>query len=53
MGLALDELEDKDITETINGIPVAIEARILAESEKLTLDFKDSELVMMGTDSCC
>jgi Fe-S cluster assembly iron-binding protein IscA len=53
MGLALDELDKKEITRTVNGIPVAIERRIIKESKKVRLDFQDSKLVMMGTDSCC
>jgi Fe-S cluster assembly iron-binding protein IscA len=53
MGLTLDELDKNEITRTINGIPVAIERRIIKESKKIKLDFQDSRLVMMGTDSCC
>jgi Fe-S cluster assembly iron-binding protein IscA len=53
MGLALDELDKKEITRTINGIQIAIEKQIIKESKKIRLDFQDSKLVMMGTDSCC
>jgi hypothetical protein len=53
MGLALDESQENDQIETINGIQVSIEDRIVAESEKITLDFDGNGLVLVGMDNCC
>ncbi|WP_281890404.1 hypothetical protein [Paenibacillus sp. YYML68] len=53
MGLVLEQLEQSDITTVINGIPVAIERKIMEESKKLTLDVDNDQLVMVGADSCC
>jgi Fe-S cluster assembly iron-binding protein IscA len=57
MGLALEEPSANDVVETINGIQVAIEKEILANSEAITLDYQEtpsgSGLVMLGNDNCC
>ena len=57
LGLALDEPEEKDIVETINGIKVAIDSMVVQETENLTLDRQDSPegagLVMLGNESNC
>ena len=57
MGLALEEPSENDVVETINGIQVAIEKDILANSEAITLDYQEtasgSGLVMLGNDNCC
>ncbi|MED1862966.1 hypothetical protein P4V41_05825 [Fictibacillus nanhaiensis] len=55
--MALDEPENTDIIEEINGIRVAFDPRIKEQTAKLKLDFEDSKygsgLVMLGQDDCC
>ncbi len=57
MGLALDEPREDDKLEVINGITVAIDTKILPQTENLTLDFQDTPqgkgLVMLGENNCC
>lgn len=57
MGLALEEPSGNDVVETINGIQVAIEKDIFANSEAITLDYQETDsgsgLVMLGNDNCC
>lgn len=57
MGLALEEPSANDVVETINGIQVAIEKEIHANSAAITLDYHEtpsgSGLVMLGNDNCC
>lgn len=55
--MALDEPENTDIIEEINGIRVAFDHRIKDQTSTLKLDFEDSQhgagLVMLGQDECC
>jgi hypothetical protein len=37
----------------VSEITVAIDSRIVAETKKITLDFQDEGLVIMGMDQCC
>lgn len=57
MGLALDEPQKTDQIEIINGIHVAIDQRVVPQTEGLTLDFQETAqgpgLVLLGLDSCC
>jgi|GEM_PF-2792646 len=53
MGLTLDEPIENDVIEEINGIKVAIDFKLVDEVKKVTLDFQEDGLVLMGTDSCC
>ncbi|WP_155889943.1 hypothetical protein [Peribacillus kribbensis] len=54
--MALDEPDQDDIKETINGILVAIDPRIQLNTETLILDLAgdNSGLVLLGnTGNCC
>ncbi|MED4355104.1 hypothetical protein P9265_22890 [Schinkia azotoformans] len=55
--MALDEPEETDLVETINGIKVAIDSMVIQATENLTLDRQDSPegagLVMLGNESNC
>nr|WP_240515343.1 hypothetical protein [Fictibacillus aquaticus] len=57
MGLALDEPEENDVIEQINGIRVALDFRISDHAKGITLDFEDTRegagLVMKGQSDCC
>lgn len=53
MGLALEEPQEKDTVETINGIKVAIDREILSQTANLTLDSDGNGLMMLGNDNCC
>jgi HesB-like selenoprotein len=57
LGLALDEPENSDVIEEINGIRVAFDQRIKDQTTALKLDFEDSQhgsgLIMVGQDECC
>jgi len=56
-GIALAEAEEGDITQTINGIHVAIDQNIVEIVEQLSLDYDENNgeggLIITGYDSCC
>lgn len=51
--MALEEPQEEDIVETINGIRVAIDKRIKSEVQTMTMDTQDNQLVMVGMNNCC
>lgn len=51
--MSLEEAEADDVIETINKIQVAFDHRIVGEVKKLTLDFKEDGLILLGVDNCC
>ncbi|WP_379971162.1 adhesin [Ectobacillus sp. sgz5001026] len=56
-GLALEPAQEDDITEVVNGIPVAIDAKVTEAVTNITLDFGEDEqgvgLFISGGNSCC
>lgn len=56
-GIELATAESGDVTQTVNGINVAIEASIVELAEKLTLDLDgegdEAGLVIKGSSGCC
>lgn len=57
MGMALDEPQENDKVEELNGIRVSIDERIVSYTEDLTVDFQQTEqgagLVFLGQEDCC
>lgn len=57
MGMALDEPQENDRVEELNGIRVSIDERIVSYTEDLTVDFQQTEqgagLVFLGQEDCC
>lgn len=57
MGLVLDEPQENDIVEEINGVRVAFEEPIYAQTKDLTLEMQETEegkgLVLLGMNECC
>ena len=58
IGLSLDAPEEKDVVQTINGIRVAIDEKVLSMTEGVTLDHQEGPegagFVLLGVDnSCC
>jgi Fe-S cluster assembly iron-binding protein IscA len=57
MGMALDEPQENDQVEELNGIRVSIDERIVSYTEELTVDFQKTEqgagLVFLGQEDCC
>ncbi|WP_025027265.1 hypothetical protein [Caldalkalibacillus mannanilyticus] len=53
LGLSTEDPMEGDLVEEINGITVAIEESVLAEAKKITLDFQEEGLVIIGMDNCC
>lgn len=50
--ISLDQPEESDTVQTINGIKVAIDSKIPG-TEELTLDNEENGLVLLGASSCC
>lgn len=57
LGLSLNEPEDADIVQEINGVKVALDQDIKDSVENLTLDNDEtpdgSRFVLLGMDQCC
>nr|WP_257348868.1 hypothetical protein [Pseudalkalibacillus decolorationis] len=57
MGLALDEPQDKDVVEKINGIRVSIDERVVDYTKDTTIDYQTTSqgqgLVFLGQNECC
>ncbi|WLD92774.1 hypothetical protein MOJ78_17450 [Alkalihalobacillus sp. AL-G] len=57
MGLALDEPQENDTLEKINGINVSIDERVVDFTKDTTIDFQNTEqgpgLVFLGQNECC
>ncbi|TFD99732.1 adhesin [Jeotgalibacillus salarius] len=59
LGIALDQPEENDVIQTVNGIKVAIDPQILFITEDITLDVQDTPegrgIVMSGMpeSDCC
>lgn len=50
--ISLDLPQETDIVKTINGIQVAIDAKI-TKTDDLTLEKEDNGLVLLGASNCC
>lgn len=48
LGLALDRPSENDIIKIVNNVQVAIDPRVIAASEKVTLDKQDEGFVLLG-----
>jgi len=57
LGLSLNEPEDADLVQEINGVKVALDQDIKDSVENLTLDNDEtpdgSRFVLLGMDQCC
>ncbi|KPV45066.1 hypothetical protein [Alicyclobacillus ferrooxydans] len=57
IGLSLDEPEEDDVIDVVNGIRVAIENRVVPQTVQVTLDYQttptESGFVLRGSSSCC
>ncbi|MBU9723748.1 MULTISPECIES: hypothetical protein [Bacillaceae] len=55
--MALDEPEENDEVNEINGVQVAIDPVIKAQTEGITLDYEErggqGGLLFKGVDDCC
>ncbi|MDC2863170.1 HesB/IscA family protein [Bacillus sp. BP-3] len=56
-GMSLAMAEEDDIVQTVNGLEVAIDKKVLETVNKFTLDFEgageEAGLVFHGGESCC
>ncbi|HEF1855928.1 MULTISPECIES: HesB/IscA family protein [Bacillus] len=56
-GMSLATAQEDDIVQTINGVEIAINQKIVDTVDKLTVDFEgkgeESGLVFRGGESCC
>lgn len=56
-GMLLAMAEEEDIVQTVNGLEVAIDKKVLDVVDKLTLDFEgegeEAGLIFHGGESCC
>jgi len=48
LGLALEQPVENDIIKIVNTIQVAIDPRVIAAAEKVTLDKQDEGFVLLG-----
>ncbi|MGM9986080.1 MAG: adhesin [Bacillaceae bacterium] len=48
--ITLDDGEESDIRETINGVSVAIAKEVVEIANQLKLDFEDESLVILGIE---
>lgn len=57
IGLSLDEAQDDDVIDVVNGIRVAIENRVVPQTMDVILDYQttatESGFVLRGTSGCC
>ncbi|MEI4803949.1 HesB/IscA family protein [Bacillus sp. NPDC077411] len=56
-GMSLAAVQEDDVVQTINGLEIAIDKKVLDTVDKLTLDFEgkgeEAGLVFHGGESCC
>ncbi|WP_346274896.1 iron-sulfur cluster biosynthesis family protein [Halobacillus naozhouensis] len=53
IGLSLDQPEESDTVEDVNGIRVAIDQQVKGTVDQVTLDKNGEQLVLLGLDNCC
>ncbi|MGG0459717.1 HesB/IscA family protein [Bacillus mycoides] len=56
-GIKLGEAQENDVTETVNGIQVAVDPKVAEIVNSLTLDYVEDQqgagLVISGGSNCC